>query len=268
MIVMSPRLRQRRSRFSLAATDYFARLDAVGARIRAYDKANANLIDALVELGGAYWDTAGTITTLCAKGFDGLTVPLRDGMNVGTPFEFEASDLNVKTGLKGDGSSKYIDSNRNNNADGQDDQSMGVYISQKMTNNLIGTGIIGATTTNPSAILQGGTGSNRREFRSQNNNNFTLTNDDWSETLGYVAISRASDDEFAVRIDGDNYTASINSQSPSSGSVGVFVRLDSDNNPGAGYTNMGASIYHIGPALDLETLDGILTQFMAEVAAV
>jgi hypothetical protein len=251
----------------LAATDYLKRLDAEGARIRMFDKANANLIDALVELGGAYWDTAGTITTLCAKGFDGLTVPLRDGMNVGTPVAFAASDLNVKTGLKGDGSSKYINSNRNNDADGQNDQSMGLFISQTITGNSIGTGLMGTTESPNSAILQGGIG-NRRDFRSRNNSNFVYTNANWSDTSGYVGMSRSNSSGFDARIDGSTSSTTLTSSAPLAAKLGVFVRLDASANPAAGYLNGGLSAYHIGPALDLATLDGILTTFMSEVDAV
>ena len=52
-----------------------------------------------------------------ARTLNGALVPL-----VGiapTNFNFVAGDYNRKTGLVGDGSTKYLDSNRNNNADPQ-----------------------------------------------------------------------------------------------------------------------------------------------------
>jgi len=250
-------------RFSLAATDYLKRLDAEGARIRMFDKANAKLIDALVELGGAYWDSAGTITTLCAKGFDGLTVPLRDGMNVGTPVAFDASDLNVKTGLKGDGSSKYIDSNRNNNADGQNNIAMGVWIATPPTT-ASATAYIGSRhpslATPMSQLLQLNSTSKIARLNSGATGTFDSTADS-----GYFGASRSSGSELVARAQATNTTISAASSAPYDNTPWVFAR----NHFGSpAYSNTRLSLYHIGPALTLETLDGILTTFMSEVDAV
>ena len=50
-----------------------------------------------------------------------------------TNFNFVAGDYNRKTGLVGDGSTKYLDSNRNNNADPQDSRHLSFYVSSVPT---------------------------------------------------------------------------------------------------------------------------------------
>jgi hypothetical protein len=248
-------------RFSLAATDYLKRLDAEGARVRMFDKANANLIDALVELGGAYWDTAGTITTLCAKGFDGLTVPLRDGMNVGTPVAFEAGDLNVKTGLKGDGSSKYIDSNRNNNADGQNDFSMGFWATEiGSVDAYMGVGD-GSANVGSSQIFVTSIDPNDIFVRNRGGTSASTTSPG-SNATGYIGTARATASEITIRGNGTTSSHTFSSFTPTSGNLLVFRRTAGN------YVSARIPLYHIGPALDLGTLDGILSNFMAEVAAV
>jgi hypothetical protein len=244
-----------RRRYSAAARDYFARLDAVSGRVTAYDRANANLIDALVALGGAYWDTAGTITTLCAKGFDGLTVPLRDGMDVGTSYNFVSGDLNVKTGLKGDGTSKYIDSNRNNNADGQNDKSIGVYISALGTR-IATEGIMGvsATAGDSHIIRASGVVAYRVNFS-------TVGAVSGDLSVGHVGVSRSAATQITYRVAGATNTLVQHSTTPLSGSTDIFRRSPQ-------FAPHRFSAYHIGPALTLATLDGILATFMSEVDAV
>jgi hypothetical protein len=50
-----------------------------------------------------------------------------------TSFNFVDGDYNRKTGLVGDGSTKYLDSNRNNNADPQDSKHLFSYFTQVVT---------------------------------------------------------------------------------------------------------------------------------------
>ncbi len=237
-------------RFSLAATDYLKRLDAVGARIRAYDRANANLIDALVELGGAYWDTAGTITTLCAKGFDGLTVPLRDGMNVGTPHEFEESDLDVKTGLQR-GSGKQITTELKGDDLPQNDVSLGAWITEAIGSGFTfmgaGTSESGATSIRNTSVL----------WVLRNRNSISNLVDREDRDLGFIGFSRGDSSKFKFRGGGTTDTLARDSQTPTSN---PFILVDS----GVGRV----SVAWVKTAIDLETMDGILTQFMAEVDAV
>jgi hypothetical protein len=66
-----------------------------------------------------------------ARTLNGALVPL-----VGTAptnFNFVSSDYNRKTGLVGNGSTKYLNSNRNNNADPQNSHHLAVFASTAVT---------------------------------------------------------------------------------------------------------------------------------------
>ena len=74
------------------------------------------------------WDAIKASCILAgARTLNGALVPLA-GI-APTNFNFVAGDYNRKTGLVGDGSTKYLDSNRLGDADGQDDVHLCTYVS-------------------------------------------------------------------------------------------------------------------------------------------
>jgi hypothetical protein len=66
-----------------------------------------------------------------AKTLNGALVPLKG--HAPTNFNFVAGDYNRKTGLVGDGSTKYLNSNRNNNVDPQNSRHLAVFVNTKGT---------------------------------------------------------------------------------------------------------------------------------------
>jgi len=66
-----------------------------------------------------------------ARTLDGALVPLVG--SAPTNNNFVSGDYDRETGLKGNGSTKYLDSNRNNNADPQDDNHNAIYIHTAQT---------------------------------------------------------------------------------------------------------------------------------------
>jgi hypothetical protein len=69
---------------------------------------------------GTFWDALKAACILCgARTLAGALVPLAG--DAPTNNNFVDADYNRETGLKGNGSTKYLDSNRANNADPQDD---------------------------------------------------------------------------------------------------------------------------------------------------
>ena len=262
MLRMAGTLGQRRmSPLHPMTRDYIARLKAVDGHEPAFDSANDYLIRELVNLGGAYWDTMGTMTTLCGKLFAGLLVPLRDGMNVGTNVNFVAGDFNAKTGLVGDGSSKYIDSNRNNNADGQDDQAIGCWINTAHAGSVSGgPRYMGAGTTSSGATQFGRTTTG--QF-SRNNSSTSSVYSGTAAAVGYAGLNRNNSSDYQHRANGANQTNTVSSQTPFNANIAVFCDL-AGTGPAA-FSDGRLSLYHIGPALNLATLDGILTEYMARI---
>jgi hypothetical protein len=62
-----------------------------------------------------------------ARTLSGALVPLVSTMPSPTNYNFVAGDYNRKTGLIADGSTKYLDSNRNNSTDSQNSKHIAAY---------------------------------------------------------------------------------------------------------------------------------------------
>lgn len=255
------------SRFSPAARDYFARLDAASLRVTTYDAANARLIDRLVANGGNFWPDSGAFCAMAGYLFPtgGTLIPLKDGHDAGTLNAFVTGDWNAATGLKGDGSTKYVNSNRNNNADGQNDQAMGVYVdtatSDVTSKAYIGAGsaVIGAT-----GILVGL--SSMLAFRNRNSTADTSVISFGS--TGLLSMSRSSSAAYEIMAGGSQSTVTRASQTPFDSNVGIFVRLATT--PSTDYVDARLPFYHIGPSLngtgELAELDTILTDWQTDLA--
>jgi hypothetical protein len=142
-----------RPSFSLAVRDYFARVSSAGG-IVTHPTPIAAYIDALVELGGAYWDMMESHCLFTGVTFLGCFVPLRNGMNIPTNFNFISSDHDPITGLKGDGATKYIDTEVPFNTITQNDASLSVYISE--FNSVGGATYIGGSGNGSSVIARSG----------------------------------------------------------------------------------------------------------------
>jgi hypothetical protein len=105
-----------------------------------------------------------------------------------TSFNFADGDYNRKTGLVGDGSTKYLDSNRNNNADPQNSKHLAVWISTHHTRNQLRADIGMGGPNNGSSQLA--TSTTARLYR------INFTSDpgvsDVSTATGFWGASRAS----------------------------------------------------------------------------
>jgi hypothetical protein len=66
-----------------------------------------------------------------ARTLSGALTPLAGSTPINT--NFVSGDYNRKTGLVGNGSTKYLDANRNTNLDGQDDCHIALYASTANT---------------------------------------------------------------------------------------------------------------------------------------
>jgi hypothetical protein len=168
--------------------------------------------------------------------------------------------LNVKTGLKGDGTSKYIDSNRNNNADGQDDAARSVYVTD-VSGADANMFYMSSRLAAPDALFL-----NSRTNISTRSRNLTLFERARNPT-GFVGCSRSDAVDYTMRDSGIDTNVTRDSEPPGGDALWVFARSTASNTPEFA-TAARQSLYHIGPALDLATMDGILTTFMEEVDAV
>ena len=181
-----------------------------------------------------------------ARTLSGALVPL-----VGTAptnFNFVSGDYNRKTGLVGNGSTKYLDTNRNNNADPQDSQHASVCAST------LGTTIAISMITNSEA-----TGSSHIGLAAVRSRNPALSF--IAMQTGFNGITRNNSVNYQQRAAASTTTFTQASQTPANQN---FALLRS----GAAYGTHRLSFYSIGESLDLALLDARVTTLINAFAAV
>jgi len=203
------------------------------------------------------WDAIKACCILAgARTLAGALVPL-----VGTAptnYNFVAGDYDRGTGLVGDGSTKYLDSNRNNNADPQNSVHQCCFISTAPTTGTariyMGAGVVNAGTTHLVRTTPG-------SFSSRNRNsaeNVSVS----APVTGVAGHSRSSSTSYIVRANSTNYTESRTSETPFNGNVFVFA-----TNPASFYSDARLAFYSIGEALDLVLLDARVTTLINAIGA-
>ena len=204
------------------------------------------------------WDAIKSSCILAgARTLSGALVPLTGGAP--TNFNFTAVDYDRETGLVGDGSTKYLDSNRAGNADPQNNQHCSIYVSTAAPGSgsgqgYIGAGDIGGGTTNI-VPWAGGPG---LYMRSQSN---AAQNVGSVSANGFIGLSRSTNNGYSSRVSNTTSNQSVSSQTPNSLSFTVFS-LGS-----AYYADGRLSFYSIGESLDLALLDTHVSNLMTAIGA-
>jgi hypothetical protein len=163
---------------------------------------------------------------------------------------FVSGDYNRKTGLIGDGTGKYLDSNRNNNADPQNSVSHAVWVSTSSTGSVpIGAGFNLTGATRCAIIASPATISVR--IRSSAAFSPAATGNPSNGSL--FAYRRSASNASRARINGTDTTYTTASETPFNGNVFVF----GDNNAGSAAALFAGRLafYSIGESLDLALLD-------------
>ena len=241
------------------AAAYIAAVEAADGQALEYDVRMA--INAFVKgcKADGIWDAIKASCILAgARTLNGALVPLAGVAP--TNFNFVAGDYNRKTGLKGNGSTKYLNSNRNNNSDPQDSKHLAVYQTSFHTRDTTravigsGTGALGdshlITAESPPRVF----------FR-VNTGDFNVALDSSGTNLGLWGSSRSGSLGYVGRFAGvSNFYSDISSPRIS-GLISVFARS------GANISDARLSFYSIGESLDLALLDARVTTLMSDLAA-
>lgn len=182
---------------------------------------------------------------------------------------FVSGDYNRKTGLVGNGSTKYLDSNRNNNVDPQNSKHGAVYISTNHTSGAAGPNTfpvyLGTGASATGAFTFGRLDSNSTSFFSRLNNATVDTIAGANTATGMAGMSRSTATAYVFRANSASTTIARDSQAPFNGSIGVFRE-------GAGaattntYSNARLAFYSIGESLDLALLDARVTALVNALA--
>jgi hypothetical protein len=199
-----------------------------------------------------------------ARTLSGALVPL-----VGTAptnFNFVSGDYNRETGLKGNGSTKYLNSNRANNADPQNSKHIFSHLTEKFarSGNQSTIGISGA---GGSGVIQAPAGTT---YFQANSGLVFYSGNGSPYPLGSWGVSRGSSTEidFIFKNDGSGYvsvnetgTLAINSLAPIATNIRVFRTYNSV------YSTACLSFYSIGEDIDLPALDTRVSTLMTDLAA-
>jgi hypothetical protein len=197
-----------------------------------------------------------------ARTLSGALTPLVGSAPTNVSNNFVSGDYNRKTGLIGNESSKYLDTNRPSDTDGQDDVHQAVYVSELSANSADTTvrAMIGASGTGETAIFARRS-DNLTTFRSRNSLTNTVFN---SLAIGLIGSRRNSGANFQVLAPSFSATQNFNRPSESPLNLNVFVFASSNNGSPVFYTGQRLAFYSIGSSLDLLLLRGRVNRLYEE----
>jgi len=272
MAPMNARLLRPRATNVNIATDADARdyIDAVRAADGQYMEGGVQrAIDAFII--GCKADSVWTpIKAACilmgARTLSGALVPLVGSAPTNNG-PFVSGDYNRTTGLVGDGVGKYLDSNRANNADGQDDASCGVWLTSigaSTTQFVIGAdGTVNGSThiglQRPATVP-----ADRVLVRSRNSDTTgqNFMNVQFSLAAGFYGITRSAAGSFSGNFVGNTATSNFTSAAPSSNTLHVFNR-----NGFTQYATARMAFYWIGSSLTLASLSSRVSTLVTAIGA-
>lgn len=201
-----------------------------------------------------------------ARTLAGCLVPL-----VGTAptnFNFVSGDYNRKTGLLGNGSTKYLNSNRAANADPQNSFHASAYVTSVQANPVSGKSLMGALNTTPSInrLLQLAVDNQLDIAANRSLNTLSSNRAPGSLAAGLQGTSRATNSLFSFLCSKQQLTTTESSITPGSSNIYVFAQ-NLNNGTLSAPTDARISFYSIGESLDLAKLDGRVTDLMNAFAA-
>ena len=193
-----------------------------------------------------------------ARTLSGALVPL-----VGTAptnNNFVSGDYDRKTGLVGDASTKYLNSGRNNNADGQNDRHAAVLanVPDNGFRYLIGARTPG-TDAGSTQLMQNAYSSCVNSVDAGDNPGAAMP----TGALTFKGISRSSSSTYTSRVNGTDYTITRASTTPINSNYGIFTRLSDV----VLLSNGRIAFYSVGQALSLSQLDARVTTLINAIGA-
>jgi hypothetical protein len=182
---------------------------------------------------------------------------------------FVGGDYDRKTGLVGNGSSKHLDSNRNNNADSQNNNHNAVWLSTYTSGDqyLMASVVTGGAFNGSNFLLARSSAAFfRNRYDGSGNESLAATGSQFSG--GLFGMSRTSSSVVNVTYRqnaGQVFSSnSTGSNTPSSTTIDLFRNAAGSNST---YSNCRIAFYSIGESLTLASLDARITTLMSALAA-
>jgi hypothetical protein len=219
--------------------------------------------------GGVLTQAASLIKASCAmqgaRTLSGALVPLADDMPKPTNLNFVAGDYNRRTGL-GDpvNASKYLNTNRNNNADPQANRhiALRVNLTSSAVQLLLGARVE-ANGTGASLIGWNGT---QPIFRSVPlADALQVSGSAAVGTPTMFALSRNTSSSYTARVSGSSTLITSTSTTPDN--INSFVFAQNNDGSPSGFSTALINFYSLGSALDLAILDARITALSNAIQA-
>jgi len=203
------------------------------------------------------WDAIKASCILCcARTLSGALVPLKG--TAPTNFNFTPADYNRVTGLKGDGATKYLNANRNNNAEPQNDQHVSVYLN---TDHSLSTrnyyidagGWAGSGDTSVSRLAN----NNIFAFRSRSSGTFNEAEVNSGSTIpvGLLGVSRSEDSNFNYRINQQTANFAVGSAFSTTPRNSTFIVFARSGPTISNFADARIQFYSIGESINLGLLE-------------
>ena len=180
-----------------------------------------------------------------ARTLSGALVPLAG--TAPTNFNFVAGDYNRKTGLVGDGVTKYLNTNRADDVDGQNDKHFSVYVPNGINAN---KSMLGGLATSPNRFtsLLGQSSEINFAINAPGGVGVPPLN-----ATGFMGASRSTSSDISVSSNG--VVGSYSQNSVPSSSLDIYVLARNLNGTANLFETNPLAFYSIGAALDLALLD-------------
>ena len=173
-------------------------------------------------------------------------------------------NYNRKTGLQGNGTDNYLNANRLQNADTQNNFHMSLYSSNGIAGTAMGSSPATGSTT-PADSISAGAGASDLRFRSRYGG---VTETDFGNraAAGFYGHSRTSSTGFTARSGGSDTSITTASSAPGANPMHIFRRPFSASPT---WSTSRVAFYSIGGALTLSLLEArVLTLINAFAAAI
>ena len=195
-------------------------------------------------------------------GLNGALVPLKG--TAPTNFNFVAGDYDRKTGLKGNASTKYLDTNVKPSDGLQDSAHYSTYVT--ILGSVSNRDYIGATQTTPfNSFSQIIDNSGALNATLNMGAGFALPSGSGNSYTGLFGADRPSASSINVRYNGT--TSSTSAQSVTPASLNYFVFGRNLNNAPDRLSGRAHTFYSIGESLDLALLDNRVSTLVAAIGA-
>jgi hypothetical protein len=190
-----------------------------------------------------------------ARSLEGALTPLTG--TAPTNFNFVEADYNRKTGLKGNGTTKYLSSNRNNNVDPQDNRHISIYVTEPDAIFNFGRYIAAGDSSQGDSYIVGSGFSPDLNF-ALCTGNVPLSGSVAGTTTGFIGVNRIDSSDMTARVTGASSSlGGGTSRTPRDEIFTVFGR------PADGrFVDARMSFYSIGESVNLALLDTQLTTLM------